>query len=287
MERVVALKAIPVERIRDRETRMQFRDEVRTAARLTHPHIVMSYDANRHGNVWYLVMELVPGPNLQRLVVVNGPIAPPLAELLLRQAAEALRYAHGLGVIHCDIKPANLLIANAPGWIESELARAGMLAVPAGPPCVKILDFGIARLGELGDGGAKGWQREVTSGFGTPDYVAPEQAHDLNKADARSDLYSLGCTFYFAVTGRVPFPGDTALEKLIKHLAEQPAPIEQFCPSVPPFLAEVIRKLMAKHPSDRFQNAAELLTALETGAMPAQPARSLSSAPTVAEIIGV
>lgn len=267
MKRTVALKAIPLDLVRDPRARAQFRDEVRTAAKLIHPHIALSYDANRDGNVFYMVMELVPGPNLRRLVRKQGPVPPALAVDLMRHAAEALDHAHRLGIIHCDIKPANFLVANAPGWIGRDLAPANAEQNSSQPPCLKILDFGISRMHgrktrvELPEEGPR--PGESTGVYGTPDFVAPEQAHDLGKADARSDLYSLGCTFYFALAGRVPFPGETSLEKLIKHLSEEPRPLEEVCPTVPKELAEIVRKLMAKHPGDRFQNAAELLAALQ------------------------
>jgi eukaryotic-like serine/threonine-protein kinase len=266
MNRTVALKAIPVDLIKDRRTRLQFREEIHTAAQLNHPHIVISYDANRVGSIFYLVMELVHGPNLLRLVQEQGPLSPALAPLLMRQATEALEHAHGLGIIHCDIKPANLLVADAPSWAGFELRDQG--PAPAGnsaKPSLKILDFGIARMRSLSGHQSQVHSRhgETNEGiYGTPDFVAPEQAHDLSKADARSDLYSLGCTFYYALAGQVPFPGDSSLEKLIKHLSEQPVPIERLCPGVPPVVAVALRKLMAKHPSDRFQSATELLAAL-------------------------
>jgi serine/threonine protein kinase len=281
MNREVALKAIPVDLISERRTRLQFRQEIRTAAQLNHPHIVSSYDANRVGSIFYLVMELVHGPNLLRLVQEQGRIPPALGRDLLRQAAEALEHAHDLGITHCDIKPANLLVANAPGWHGHELPPAGVASDLTKPrrPALKILDFGIARMRGLSSNQSQVHSRkpEQHAGiYGTPDFVAPEQAHDLSKADARSDLYSLGCTFYYALAGQVPFPGESSLEKLIKHLSEEPAPLERFCPEIPPIVAAAIRKLMAKHPSDRFQSAAELIQALATevltgGAVPVAP----------------
>jgi serine/threonine-protein kinase len=188
-----------------------------------------------------------------------------LAWELLRQTADALQYAHEKGVVHCDIKPANLLVANAPGW--DGLERRRTQATPPGtlPPLVKILDFGIARVRALGGGSVQVHSthtHEPAGIYGTPDFVAPEQAQDLGQADPRSDLYSLGCTFFFALCGRVPFTGETTMEKLIQHLTELATPLEELCSGIPPPLASLIRRLMAKRPADRFQSAAELKAVL-------------------------
>jgi hypothetical protein len=127
---------------------------------------------------------------------------------------------------------------------------------------VKILDFGLARLHGKSKGDTIALRREAGL-LGSPDYIAPEQSRDIHAADIRSDLYSLGCVFYFALTGRVPFPGDNAMEKLIKHLMEQPEPLEKVRPDVPRELAAIVRRLMAKAPADRYQTPAELARELE------------------------
>ncbi len=130
---------------------------------------------------------------------------------------------------------------------------------------VKILDFGLARLQGKTKGDTIALRGEAGV-LGTPDYIAPEQSRNIHAADIRSDLYSLGCTFYFVLAGRVPFPGDNAMEKLVKHLTEQPEPLEKLRPDVPPALAAIVRRLMAKDAADRYQTPAELVSELEAWA---------------------
>ncbi len=150
-------------------------------------------------------------------------------------------------MVHRDIKPANLLIP------RESLAGGG--------PLVKLVDFGLARLHKQSAGGTIAVQTE--SGLlGTPDYIAPEQCRDIHAADVRSDLYSLGCTFYFVLTGRPPFDGEVAMEKLVKHLMDEPAPVERLRPGLPAALGGVVRRLMAKDPGHRYQTPAELAEAL-------------------------
>src|SRR5262249_18389951 len=137
----------------------------------------------------------------------------------------------------------------------------------------KLLDLGLARLCE-DDPGAPPRSALTRLGavMGTADYMAPEQARNSREADTRCDLYALGCTFYFALTGRPPFPGGTALEKLMRHQPEEPEPLERLRPDVPPDLAAVLRRLMAKKPGERYQTAAELFAALEPFTAPEPPA---------------
>jgi serine/threonine-protein kinase len=229
-----------------------FLREARAVARLIHPNIVTAFDANQEGDRHYLVLEYVGGPNLDQLVRERGPLPVGQACDFVRQVALGLQHAHQLGMVHRDIKPANLLLQQgSPG--------------NGGPEhVVKISDFGLARLNEAGQGDdALGTiaTRENTV-MGTQDYLSPEQARDLHRTDIRSDLYSLGCTFYYLLTGRVPFPGETTLEKLIRHGTEEPVPVERLRPGVPAAVVAVVRKLMAKRPEDRFQTPAELADAL-------------------------
>jgi eukaryotic-like serine/threonine-protein kinase len=249
MGRVVALKVIAKELVSDPVAVEWFRREVRASTQLNHPNIVMAYDANEAEGLHFLVMEYVHGVTLDALVKEHGrlPIAHTCA--LMRQAALGLQHAHEKGMVHRDIKPGNLLIPHPQGDQPPEVL-------------VKILDFGLARLHGKSHGDTI-MLRAETGVLGTPDYIAPEQSRDIHAADIRSDLYSLGCVFYFTLAGRVPFPGDNAIEKLIMHLMEQPEPLEKVRPDVPLAVAAIVARLMAKDPAQRYQTPAELAQELE------------------------
>jgi serine/threonine-protein kinase len=247
MGRVVALKVLAPHLTRSDRARQLFRSEVRAAARLVHPHIVTAFDANELDNRFFLVLEYIDGPNLSALVREDGPLPVGQACEFVRQAALGLQHAHDLGMVHRDVKPSNLIV-------QPPVGRSG----PGG--VVKILDFGLARLSQEA-GGAPAAPGHIV--MGTPDYLSPEQGRNLEAVDIRSDLYSLGCTFYFLLSGEVPFPGGSSLEKLVKHATAEPEPVERLRPVVPPGVAAVVRTLMAKAPEHRFQSPAELVGALE------------------------
>jgi serine/threonine-protein kinase len=253
---VVALKLIRKERVDSADAVPRFQREIRAAAQLEHPHIVRALDADEVGGTLLLVMEYVEGIDLKKLVQQQGPLPVPLACEYVRQAALGLQHAHAKGLVHRDIKPSNLLLQKpAPGQ-----AGAG--------PVVKILDLGLARLGDGADGDT-GTLTETGAVMGTPDYLAPEQARQSHSVDVRADLYSLGCTLYFLLTGQVPFPGGTFGEKIARHLMDEPVPVEQVRPEVPVGIALVVRKLMAKQPEQRYQTPAELAAVLARGGEPA------------------
>jgi serine/threonine protein kinase len=264
MGRVVAIKVIAPELVQNPIAVEWFRREVRASTHLVHPNIVMAYDANEAEGLHFLVMEYVQGVTLDRLVKQHGPLPVGHACALMRQAALGLQHAHEKGMVHRDIKPGNLLIPTLDGETPANVL-------------VKILDFGLARLhGKAkSDTIALGAQGDV---LGTPDYIAPEQSRDIHAADIRSDLYSLGCTFYFALAGRVPFSGENAMEKLIKHMMEPPDALEKVRPDVPPAMADIVRRLMAKKPDDRYQTPADLVRALDSWT--AEPPRTPHASPT-------
>jgi 1-deoxyxylulose-5-phosphate synthase len=257
MRRVVALKVIGRARHPARAA-ARFRREAKAAAALSHPNIVTAYDAATARGLLFLVMEHVEGVDLERLVAAAGPLPVPLACEVARQTARALHYAHERGLVHHDVKPANLLLAQ-PGTVTP--APDGY--DPAGGAVVKLLDLGLARRAAAG-GSAAGAEAVE----GTPDYMAPERGHG-RPADVRSDLYSLRCTLYFLLTGQVPFPGGGWPEKLLRHQLEAPVPVRSLRPEVPPAVAAVVERLMAPDPAQRYPTPAALLAALGPAAVSA------------------
>lgn len=253
MNRIVAVKVLASHLVKTAKAQQMFMREVRAAARLIHPNIVTAYDANQIGDRHYLVMEYVDGPNLEELVRQRGPLPIGVACDFVRQAALGLQHAHELGMVHRDIKPANLLV-------QRPTSNA-----PNAYCVVKILDFGLARLATGGPAGKPGGDSIMAvenTVLGTPDYLSPEQARNLHNVDIRSDIYGLGCTFYYLLTGRVPFPGGTTLEKLVRHSTVEAPAVEGVRNDVTPPVSAVLKRMMAKNPAHRFQTPAEVAATL-------------------------
>lgn len=248
MEREVALKVLAPHLVREERARKRFKSEMQNAGKLTHPNIVISYDAVFEAERCYLVMEYVEGTDLADLVTREGVISIPRACAIIREAALGLHYAYENKLVHRDIKPANLILVKPKPGAED------------GPPQVKILDFGLARLkdaaGELHDLTREGCV------VGTPEFMSPEQATDSHKVDTRSDIYSLGCTLYFLIAGQPPFTGSSVMQVFSKHLHDVADPLDQVRPGVPPALAELVGRMLTKRPADRFQTPAEVAAAL-------------------------
>lgn len=225
----------------------RFHQEIMAASRLCHRNIVATYDAGEQDGVHYLVMEFVDGEDLNAWMRTRRRADPATAVNWILQAARGLRHAHGQNVIHRDIKPGNLL-----------LDREGT---------IKILDLGLARVveEEMAPAGATLAERLTVHGqmLGTVDYISPEQAVDTRSADRRSDIYSLGCTLYRLVTGRVMFEGETPVAKLMAHLDAPIPSLRDARPEVSPQLDRVFRKMVAKSPADRYQSMDEVIVALE------------------------
>jgi hypothetical protein len=266
MQRTVALKVINRSFMVNATAVERFRREVRAAARLSHPNIVTTYDAEDAGDTQFLVMEYVEGVNLGRLVRERGPLPVIEACAAVRQAALGLQQAHERGMVHRDVKPANLIRCS--------------------DGTVKLLDFGLAALtAERGDG-----LTDDNIVMGTPDYMAPEQAEDPRRADIRADVYSLGCTLYHLLTGEVPYPAATGMQKILAH-REQPLPrVRHHRPEVPPKLAGVLARMLAKKPNDRYQTPGEAAAALEPftpGAVPSRPRRALWAIAAAALFAGI
>jgi serine/threonine protein kinase len=265
MNRTVALKVLAPGLMKTAKARAMFRNEVQTAAQLNHPNIVHAYDSSAIAGRHFLAMEFIAGVTLSQLVDQRGPLPIGLACEIIRQAALGLQHAHEKGLVHRDIKPANLM-ASVVRHPRAAHAADGA-ARQSGPKQasselqVKILDFGLARLQHrkmIPDDSDAG-RHPIT---GTPDYMSPEQARNRNAVDIRSDLYSLGCTFYYLLTAQVPFPGGGVLDKLIRHTSEVPAAPELVRPRIPPAVATIVLRLIAKEPADRFQTPQELVDAL-------------------------
>jgi WD40 repeat protein len=240
MERVVALKVLSRAITERPEAVERFHQEVKAAARLAHPNIVTAYDAEQAGDLHFLVMEYVEGVSLAQLVQKRGKLPVAHACEFTRQAALGLQHAFERGMIHRDVKPQNLMVT------------------PRGQ--VKVLDFGLARFAS--ESGTRSGLTEYGTVMGTPDFMAPEQADDPRKADVRADLYSLGCTLYFLLAGQAPFPAGTPLQKIVCHLERLAPPVGGFRDDVPPDLARVVERLLAKDPADRYQTPVEVARAL-------------------------
>jgi len=237
LERRVALKVLDPKFSRDLVYIERFEREAQACARLVHFNIVQVYDFGRTGETYYIVSEFVQGSTVQSMIEENAVILPEDAVELILQTTRGLAVAQEAGIVHRDIKPENLM-----------LNHEGV---------VKITDFGLAKTVSE-DAGV------TQSGMivGTPFYMSPEQAKGLT-LDGRSDLYSLGVTWFHMVTGRIPFDGDSVIAVLLKHISgERPDPAE-FNPAVPRPVCEMIQRLMAREPEDRYQTAEELIEALE------------------------
>jgi serine/threonine-protein kinase len=243
MKRTVALKQIRKEKLANAAAVDRFYQEVQAAAQLTHPNIVLAFDAGQAGTTHFFAMEYVEGCDLKRLVREQGPLPVAQACEYVRQAALGLDHAHGRGLVHRDIKPANLLVTAGDA------------------PVVKILDMGLAR---LGDSFAK--DRDLTrlgQVLGTPDYLAPEQALDSRKVDIRADIYSLGCTLFFLLTGRTVFDAENVTEVLVKHHSEPPPALRSVRPDAPAALEALLARMLAKKPEHRPAVPAAVAAALE------------------------
>jgi serine/threonine protein kinase len=238
MNRTVALKTISTEMAHDPARLERFLAEARAIATLDHPNIVHAYNIDKEGDRYYMVMEYVEGQDLQVMVDEAGPLDFERAVNYTRQAAEGLAHAHSRDMIHCDIKPANLII-NKQG-------------------VVKILDMGMARL--TNDKGLP--EEKGDSVLGTVDYLAPEQAIDGSDVTPQVDIYSLGCTLYFLLTGRPPFNEGTLHERILKHQTQEPPNLAELRPGVPRELVAICRKMMAKDPAQRYATCSELAKVL-------------------------
>ena len=267
LNRDVAVKVIDLGLTPSPSLAVRFVREARTVAQLEHPHIVPIYKVGGHKNeVLYIVMRCLDGPSLRQLLEKYGRLSVGDAGRIGRQVADALGYAHGFGVVHRDIKPDNIL-----------LDTSGH---------VLVTDFGIAKAAQE----ASGTSQLTTEGMvvGTPQYMSPEQATG-DAVDARSDIYGLGVVLYQMLAGSPPFDGESAQSILMKQATATPVPIRQLRSDVPPALAAVIERLLAKDPAERFQTAEQVSRAL-VEALPAaagERVRVRGSAVAIRSLVGV
>lgn len=245
MERRCAIKVLPANKVQDTSYLGRFHREARAVAAMNHVNIVRAYDVDKQTesgtDIHFLVMEYVEGRNIEQIVRDQGPLDYVSAVDYIRQAADGLGHAHQAGMVHRDVKPGNLLVDN--GGV------------------VKLLDLGLARFFKTTDEESLTIKHDEKV-LGTADYLAPEQAVDSHQVDARADIYSLGCTMYFALTGHPPFTDGTLVQRLLAHQTKVPPSVTYDRPDVDPALLEILNKMMAKKAADRYQTAADVSEAL-------------------------
>jgi serine/threonine-protein kinase len=240
MGRSVAIKIIAPEIASNARVVARFQREMKLVGRLDHPNVVRAFDADQLGQMLFIVMEYVPGQSLAHRLRL-GPIPPIEMISYGTQAALGLAHAHGQGIVHRDVKPSNLL-----------LNQSGQ---------VKVLDLGLGVLMEVDTQATFATADGIA--VGTVDYMSPEQASGRD-VDGRSDIYSLGCSMYYLMTGQLPFPGETPIDRLAKRIGGNPVPITDVRPDIPPSLVRVLDKMTAQKPHERFQTAQETAEALQS-----------------------
>ncbi len=245
MERRCAIKVLPANKVQDTSYLGRFHREARAVAAMNHLNIVRAYDVDKQTesgtDIHFLVMEYVEGRNLEQIVKERGPLDYVTTVDTIRQAADGLGHAHQLGMVHRDVKPGNLLLDNH--------------------GIVKLLDLGLARFFKSDDEESLTIKHDEKV-LGTADYLAPEQAIDSHQVDARADIYSLGCTLYFALTGHPPFTDGTLVQRLLAHQTKTPPSVSYERPDIDPALLAILDKMMAKKTADRFQTANDVSEAL-------------------------
>ena len=235
LDRVVALKVIAPEYAQDRDFRERFKRESQLAASIKHPNVISIFRAGAEGDQLYITMDYVEGSDLHGVIAVRGRLNPQLAADIVAQVADGLDAAHARGLVHRDVKPANVLVEDHRGRQQAYLTDFGLtkLATPASA---------LTKTGLI---------------VGTTDYLAPEQIEG-RPIDARVDVYALGCVLYEALTGSVPYPRDNNAAKIWAHMSEPVPSVLESGPGIPPELDAVVSRAMAKDPNHRFLSADEM-----------------------------
>jgi eukaryotic-like serine/threonine-protein kinase len=237
-QKLLALKVLPPKKDpRHQRLLARFRREMDMCRRVDHPHVARTFEVGVKLGIYYIAMEFIPGQDLSKLVHKGGALQVPRAARLFAEVASALQHAHEKGLIHRDLKPSNIRVTTTD--------RA------------KVLDLGLALLE-----GDETTDRELGGGYGyivgSMDYIAPEQTVDACAVDGRADIYALGCSLYFTLTGQPPFAGGSKLERILRHRKEEPVPLVQRNSKVPPRFAELVHRMMAKNPDQRFESMQEV-----------------------------
>ncbi len=254
MGRMVALKIIAPEIAQNERVVARFQREIKLVGRLDHPNVVRAFDADQAGAMLYIVMEYVKGASLGKILRTRGIVEPSQVTSYAAQAALGLAHAHKQGIVHRDVKPSNLFLSD-----DGKL---------------KVLDLGLAALMEADDDATFATADGIA--VGTVDYMSPEQATG-REVDGRSDLFSLGCTLYHLACGKVPFPGDSPIDRLGKRITGRPEPLARVRPEMPEALSDLLDRLMATRPQDRFQTGDEAAEAFE--ALSRKPRRAPAPTP--------
>lgn len=242
LQRTVAVKVLSTSQAGDEETEKRFRMEARSAARLDHPRIARVYYVGEDRGLRFIIFEYIEGTNIRDLVIAGGPLSVADTLSYSLQISDALTHAWERGVVHRDIKPSNILITS-----DGQ---------------AKLVDMGLARVYQVGPAEQADDLTATGMTLGTFDYIAPEQARNPRDADTRSDIYSLGCTIFYMLTGRPPFPGGTPLQKLLSHQGDRPPELATLRPDTPPPLAAIVGRMLAKAPEARYQSPVDLTAAL-------------------------
>jgi eukaryotic-like serine/threonine-protein kinase len=240
-QREVALKVLPPDLAANPRVCERFRREAKAAAKLRHENVVAIYEFGEVAGTHFLALEFVEGIDLHEYCKKQGKLRPALVRELLKQAAKALAHIHNQGIIHRDIKPSNFLLTKKDGR-----------------PVLKLIDLGLAR--HAGEEAGRVTRDGTT--IGTVDYMSPEQAHDSGLADFRSDIYSLGCTFYHMLAGHAPFHEGSLIERLTKHVNVEPPDLRTLNAQVPDDLVHILKRTLRKKPANRYQTALDLLVDL-------------------------
>jgi serine/threonine protein kinase len=274
----VAIKVLPPSKAKEPHTLARFRREAQLAMRLKHPNVVRAFQVGEANGLHYLVMEYLEGETLDEVLQRRRQLPPVESVRLIHQALIGLEHIHEQGLVHRDMKPANLMLvpASAPGTAETT-ARA----------TVKILDIGLGRAlfeeAAPGPAARAGDHLQLTTEgvlLGTPDYLSPEQARDPRTIDIRSDIYSLGCVLYHALSGQPPFRDTSIINQMVRHATETPRPLKAFNAAIPEGLQHIVSTMLAKDPAQRFATPERAAKALQVFlAAGNEPPRSIEAEP--------